>query len=96
MIYRLKILYIKFSLVFALINLLNTDAYSQGAGGPAALPNAFAGDPTPPPGGGGGGQPINEVPLDTDALIFLIVAGVAYVFYHKRKKKIQEQAELSN
>jgi len=57
--------------------------YAQGRGGPDALQNAFAGGPIKPPGGGNG-DPI-AVPLDTDALIFLLFAGIVYLLYHNRK-----------
>jgi hypothetical protein len=80
---KLKIQIYFFAILFILC--ISTIAgYAQGPGGPAALQNAFAGGPPKPPGGGGGGTPI-AVPLDTDALIFLVFAGIVYLLYHNRK-----------
>jgi hypothetical protein len=70
--------------------------YSQGAGGPLALPNAFAGGPPPPPGGGGGGGPITGVPLDSDILVLLAIAGVFYFVYHNRNKWLDKKDILNN
>lgn len=85
---RKYILYLLFPV--ALI-LFSGKVFSQGSGGPQALPNAFAGGPPPPPGGGGGGGPVQPVPLDTDAIFILVIAGITYlVFHHRRKWLIQK------
>ncbi|MCX7987723.1 MAG: hypothetical protein N2662_12370 [Bacteroidales bacterium] len=73
----------------------NINIYSQGSGGPQALPNAFAGGPPPPPGGGGGGNPITEVPLDTDALFILVIAGITYLVFHHRRKWLVQKNMIS-
>ncbi|HOK98828.1 MAG: hypothetical protein WHT29_11140 [Bacteroidales bacterium] len=80
--------YFVFCLIISVSLCLNPgEVYAQGSGGPQALPNAFAGGPPPPPGGGGGGgNPIQDVPLDSDALFVLVIAGLVYLIFHHRKK----------
>jgi len=78
------------------LGLENEYLYSQGSGGPQALPNAFAGGPPPPPGGGGGGNPVQEVPLDSDALFVLVIAGVTYLVFHHRRKWLIQKNITSN
>ncbi|MGC8803121.1 MAG: hypothetical protein ACP5PS_05040 [Bacteroidales bacterium] len=83
---RIVAKYIVYLLFLVTLSFASEQVYAQGSGGPQALPNAFAGGPPPPPGGGGGGGPVNEVPLDTDALFILVIAGVTYLIFHHRKK----------
>ena len=81
-------------IVFMVLLLLAVPLYGQGPGGPSALLDGLAGGPPPPPGGGGGGGPIN-IPLDTNGLFLLIIAGMLYWFYYKYKELKNDISDLA-